>query len=173
MIVQVTWKVIYISQGQCLKSWSVCMIAWSFHHSFHALNILGAVKACLTSLGACLSASQLVVCMWHHAHTSSIQATTKSHTVAVWSCLHWANVVCNCCNHNFVAQQWWKLEADNQCRWSVGWIVIASELHAEDWAVDMPKLEFSANKIKAEMFYNNPSNDIQDHQFKVTFNSYS
>ena len=34
------------------------------------------------------------------------------------------------------------------------------ELYAEDCAVHMPKLEFYKNKILAERFFNNPSNDI-------------
>ena len=40
---------------------------------------------------------------------------------------------------------------------------ITLELHAEDRAVDMPKFEFHTNKILAERFFNNPSNDILDH----------
>ena len=44
----------------------------------------------------------------------------------------------------------------------------ASELHAEDRAVDMPKIEFSANKI-LESFFNNPSDDILDHHSKHPF----
>ena len=34
------------------------------------------------------------------------------------------------------------------------------ELHAEDRVVDMPQIEFSVNKISAEWFFDNPSNDI-------------
>ena len=50
------------------------------------------------------------------------------------------------------------------------WIAaIASELHAEDYAVDMPKIEFSANKILVEGFFNNPSDDILDHHSKHPF----
>ena len=50
------------------------------------------------------------------------------------------------------------------------WIAaIASELHAEDCAVDTPKIEFSANKILAEGFLDNPSNDILDHHSKRPF----
>ena len=40
------------------------------------------------------------------------------------------------------------------------WIAtIASELHAEDRAMDMPKIKFSANKILAEGFFDNLSDD--------------
>ena len=47
------------------------------------------------------------------------------------------------------------------------WIAaIALELHAEDHAVDTPKIKFSANKILAEGFFDNPSDDIQDHYGK-------
>ena len=41
-------------------------------------------------------------------------------------------------------------------------VVIASELHAEDCVVDTPKIEFSANKVLAERFFDNPSDDISD-----------
>ena len=44
---------------------------------------------------------------------------------------------------------------------------IASELHAEDLVVDMPKIEFSINKILAERFFDNLSDDIQDHHSKL------
>ena len=37
---------------------------------------------------------------------------------------------------------------------------ITSELHAEDSATDMPEVEFSMNKILAEVFFDNPSDDI-------------
>ena len=41
------------------------------------------------------------------------------------------------------------------------WIAaIASELHVEDRAMDTPKIEFSANKILAERFFNNLFDDI-------------
>ena len=47
------------------------------------------------------------------------------------------------------------------------WIaVIASELHAEDRAVD---IDFSANKILAESFFDNLSDDILDHHSKRPF----
>ena len=50
------------------------------------------------------------------------------------------------------------------------WIaVIASDLHAEDRAVDTSKIEFSVNKILAERFFNHPSDDIQDHHSKLRF----
>ena len=50
------------------------------------------------------------------------------------------------------------------------WIsVIASELHAEDCDVDMPKIKFSVNKILAERFFDNTSNDILDHHSKRPF----
>ena len=37
------------------------------------------------------------------------------------------------------------------------------ELHTEDCAVDKPKIKFSANKILAEHFFNNPSDGNLDH----------
>ena len=37
-----------------------------------------------------------------------------------------------------------------------------SELHAEDRAVDTPKIRFSANKISTGRFFDNPSDDILD-----------
>ena len=40
---------------------------------------------------------------------------------------------------------------------------ITSELNAEDYAANTPKIKFSANEILAERFFDNPSNDIQDH----------
>ena len=49
------------------------------------------------------------------------------------------------------------------------WIAaVASKLHAEDRGVDTPKIEFSANKILAKGFFDNPSDDIldYDHQSK-------
>ena len=50
------------------------------------------------------------------------------------------------------------------------WIAaIASELHAQDHAVDTPKIKFSAKKILAEGFFDNPSNDILDHHGKRQF----
>ena len=50
------------------------------------------------------------------------------------------------------------------------WIAtIALELHAKDRAVDTPKIEFSANKILAEGFLDNPSDDILDHHSKHPF----
>ena len=45
----------------------------------------------------------------------------------------------------------------------------ATELHAEDHAMNMPKMEFSANKILAGRFSNNPSDDILDHPTKHCF----
>ena len=50
------------------------------------------------------------------------------------------------------------------------WIAaITSELHAEDRAMDTPKIEFSMKKNLAEGFFNNPSNDILDHHSKRSF----
>ena len=50
------------------------------------------------------------------------------------------------------------------------WIAaITWELHAEDHSVDMPKIEFSVNKILAEDFFDNPSDDILDHHSKRPF----
>ena len=50
------------------------------------------------------------------------------------------------------------------------WIAaIALDLHAEDRAVDTPKIEFSANKISAEGCFDNPPNDILDHRSKRPF----
>ena len=37
----------------------------------------------------------------------------------------------------------------------------------EDRAVDMPKIEFSANKILAEHFFNNPSDGHLDHHITL------
>ena len=48
-------------------------------------------------------------------------------------------------------------------------VAIASGLHAEDCVVDTPKIEFPANKILAERFFDNPSDDIQDHHSKLLF----
>ena len=45
----------------------------------------------------------------------------------------------------------------------------SSKLHAEDRAVDTPKIEFSANKILAKRFSGNPSDDILDHHGKLPF----
>ena len=45
---------------------------------------------------------------------------------------------------------------------------IPSELYAEDHA-DMPKIEFSANKILGERFFDNLSDDIQDYHSKLLF----
>ena len=47
--------------------------------------------------------------------------------------------------------------------------VIASELHAEDYATNTPKIKFSANKIIAERFFDNPSDYVRDHHSKVLF----
>ena len=69
-------------------------------------------------------------------------------------------------------QQQWKLKLTiNVDDLSDGlWVVaIASELHAEDCAVDTPKIEFSVNKILAEKFFNNPSDDILYHFSKRPF----
>ena len=47
--------------------------------------------------------------------------------------------------------------------------VNASELHAGDCAADTPKIKFSANKILAKRFFDNPSDDIRDHHSKLLF----
>ena len=46
---------------------------------------------------------------------------------------------------------------------------IALELHAEDCAVDTPKIAFSVHKILGERFFNNASDDIRDHHSKLLF----
>lgn len=45
------------------------------------------------------------------------------------------------------------------------------ELHAEDRAVDTPRIEFSGtlNKILAEWSFDNPSDDILDRHGKLPF----
>ena len=40
---------------------------------------------------------------------------------------------------------------------------MAMELHAEDYTMDMPKIEFSVDKILAEHFFNNLSDANLDH----------
>ena len=40
---------------------------------------------------------------------------------------------------------------------------ITSELHAEDRALDSPKIEFTANIILAGRFIDNPHDDIRDY----------
>ena len=44
-----------------------------------------------------------------------------------------------------------------------------SELHAENRAMDMPKIRFSANKILTGRFFDNPSDDILDHHSELSF----
>ena len=44
-----------------------------------------------------------------------------------------------------------------------------SELHAEDRAVDMHKIRFSANKILTGRFFDNLSDDILDHHSELPF----
>ena len=44
-----------------------------------------------------------------------------------------------------------------------------SEFHAEDHAVDTPKIKFSANKILTGRFFDNPSDDILDHHSELPF----
>ena len=46
-------------------------------------------------------------------------------------------------------------------------MVIASELHMEDRAVDTSKIDFSVNKVLAERFFDNLSNDILNHHSKL------
>ena len=44
-----------------------------------------------------------------------------------------------------------------------------SELRAEDCAVNMAKIRFSANKILTGRFFDNPSDDILDHHSELPF----
>ena len=57
----------------------------------------------------------------------------------------------------------WQIDVDDLSE-GLSIAAIASELHAEDYATDMPKSKFSANKT-LERFFDNPSDDIRDHQF--------
>ena len=44
-----------------------------------------------------------------------------------------------------------------------------SELHAEDRAMDTPKIRFSANKILTGRFFDNLSDDILNHHSELPF----
>ena len=86
-------KLIHSLIASFLRLWILSHMATK--HS----QILSTVKACLTTLGARPSASQLV--LWRHSHTIHIQAMAKSCTVAVLSWLPRANAIRNCCTHSF------------------------------------------------------------------------
>ena len=44
-----------------------------------------------------------------------------------------------------------------------------SELHAEDRAVNTPKIRFSANKILTHRFFDKPPDDNLDHHSELPF----
>ena len=46
---------------------------------------------------------------------------------------------------------------------------ITSKLYVEYSATDTPKIEFSANEILREKFFDNPFDDIQDHHSRLLF----
>ena len=135
-------------------------------------EVLSAVKAYLTSLGTRPSASQLVACTVTslpykpytshgkkpHCHSFELASSSKCHPELLHSWFH-SN-----------SGEKLKLAIDVDDLSDGLWIAaIASELHAEDCAVDMPKVKFSANKILAEGFFNNPPDDIVDHHSAHSF----
>ena len=146
-------------------------LSWNSRHS-RAICILSAVKACLISLGARPSASQLVACtvmsLPYKPYTShGRKPHSRSYELAFSS---------KC--HPELLRSWFRSDCDEKLKLAINvdnlsdglWITaIASELHAEDHAVDTPKIEFSVNKILAEGFFNNPSDDIPDHLSKRPF----
>ena len=134
--------------------------------------LLSAVKACLTSLGACPSASQLVAC----TVTSLPYNPCTSHGRKPHRCSYELAISSKCCPE--LLRSWFRSNNDEKLKLAIDvdnlsdglWIAaIASELHAEDSAVDTPKIEFSANKILAEGFFDNPSDDILDPHSKHPF----
>ena len=120
------------------------------------------------SLGARPSASQLVACTVTSPHTShGKKPHSRSFELASSSKCR-PELLCSWFRSN--SGEKLKLTIDVDGLSDGLWIAaIASELHAEDRAVDTPKIEFPANKILAEGFFDNPSDDILDHHSKRPF----
>ena len=149
----------------CSREWSGSCIRLTHF-------ILSAVKACLTSLGTRPSASQLVACTVTslpykpytnhgkkpHSRRFEVASSSKCRLELLRS------------GFRSNSGEKLKLAIDVDDLLDGLWIAaIASELHAEDHAMDTPKIEFSVNKILAEGFFDNPSHDILDHHSKCPF----
>ena len=128
--------------------------------------MLSAVKACLTRLGVRPSASQLAAC----TVTSLPYKSCTRHSKKPHRCSFELTSLSNCrpeLLHSLFRiasseKSKVRIDVDNLLD-GLSIFAIASELYTEDGAADMPKIDFSVNKILGKRFFDNPSNGIRDH----------
>ena len=129
-------------------------------------HLLSAVKACLTRLGACLSARQLVACI---VMSLPYKPCTR-HGKKPHSCSFELTSLSNC--HPELLRSLFRIASSEKSKVRINVddlsdglaiFAIASELCAEDRTADTPQIDLSANRILGKRFFDNRSDGIRDH----------